>query len=76
MRKSDGQTSSTRPVYGMDGEMVTSDDAVQYPVSHKIFAILFTTALMLWYGYKNQIVRLPRAGSHGNQEEEEEDYWE
>jgi len=74
-RKIEGQISSTRLVYGMDGEVIGSDDSTEYPLSHKIFAIVFTTALMMWYGYRNQIVRLPRSEPSIAQEDDDE-YWE
>ena len=76
-KKVDGSISSSRIVYGMDGDVVASDGSSEYPLSHKILAFVLTTALMVWYGYKNQIVRLPRSnpGTVG-QDEEDDEYWE
>lgn len=76
-KKLDGTpTSSTRVNYGKDGDVVASDGSTEYPLSHKIFAITFTTALMLWYGYRNKIVRFPRLESVAAQEEDDDEYWE
>lgn len=77
----DGQapvsSSTSRLVYGQDGDVVAADGSSEYPLSHKIFAITFTAVLMLWYGYRNQIVRFPRLDSaHVQDEEDDDDYWE
>lgn len=62
----------------MDGEVIAADGSSEYPLSHKICAFVFTAFLMIWYGYKNQIVRLPRAIPAGNvgQDDDDDEYWE
>jgi len=73
----DGSVSSSRLTYGADGDVVASDGSAEYPLSQKIFAIALTTALMIWYGYKNQILRLPRTAPAGvGQDEDDDEYWE